>query len=104
MDSDKKGPVMKTGSGHFQVSIWKRNRVVAAKHDFEAERELVVVRACVQYSRWNKVRREWQNQSIWFSVDELRDLAQALDKLNQAGAMDAPASLGQLKQTVPCRV
>ena len=97
MESEKKGPEMKARSGRFQVTIWKHDKTISPRSAFGAERQLVVVRACVQHSRWNRITREWENQSVWCSVLELRDLVQALDALNETGALDNEVSLGQLK-------
>jgi hypothetical protein len=44
----------------------------------------------VQYSRKNYQTGEWQNQHIWLNIDELRDLADALDHLNEVG--ESPSS------------
>lgn len=82
MDSEKKGPISKSKMGRFQVSLWKRDKFVAARHECDAERSFVSRRACVQYSRWNRYKHGWENQSIWFGWDELRDLAQALEGLD----------------------
>ena len=81
MESENKGPISKNRIGRFQVSLWMRNRTIAARHEYDVERTFVSRRACVQYSRWNKITRGWENQSIWCSWDELRDLIQALEAL-----------------------
>lgn len=52
----------------------------------DLEREVEVGRACVQYSRKNRMTGEWENQSIWCSCEELRDLAQVVDQLNEEAA------------------
>jgi hypothetical protein len=102
MESEKKGPEMRTRSGRFQVTIWKRDRTIPPRSAFGAERQVVAVRACVQYSRWNRITREWENQSIWCGVHELRDLVQALDALNETGVLDKEVSLGELKAQADC--
>ena len=81
----KKGPERKTRVGRFQVSLWRTKRTIAAKNDFEAEREFVSRRACVQHSRMNQQSGIWENQQVWCSLEELRDLAQALDKFGDEG-------------------
>lgn len=88
--SENKGPIIKTKSGHFQVSIWSQGKVVPARSDFSAEREVTAQRACVQHSNWNRITREWENQNIWCSVDELRSLVKALDELNEVPGLDPP--------------
>ena len=81
MEGKKRGPISKKQIGRFQVSTWRRRKVVPAKSDFEAEREYDVVRACVQYSRCNRLTGDWNRQHIWCNPDELRDLAGVLDSL-----------------------
>ena len=82
MESDNRGPMSKSKTGRFQVSLWKRNRVFAARHEYDTERTFVSRRACVQYSRWNRYTRSWENQSIWCGWEELRDLVQALESID----------------------
>jgi len=77
-------PVHRSRSGRFQISIWRRKKVIPAKHDFDVEREVEITRACIQYGRKNRISGEWQNQSIWCSPDELRSLATALDELDNS--------------------
>ena len=87
----KKGPVAKSRVGKFQVSVWARSKLCSARSDFEAEREIQVVRICVQHSRYDWKTRQWANQSIWCQPDELRDLADALDQLGEEYCVkDAP--------------
>ena len=84
-EKEKKGPDTKVRHGRFQLSIWKQTKVIAPKDEqrgFVPERKVDVVRACIQYSRkWNG---SWQNQSIWCSPEELRDLQHAMDKLDES--------------------
>lgn len=79
--TNKPNKVVKTG--RFQISIWKSNKLIKAKNDFDVEREVEQVRTCVQYSRFNKENQIWNNQRIWCTPHEIRDLAQCLDKLNE---------------------
>ena len=81
MEQKKSGPMMKKQIGRFQVSIWKRRKVVPAKNDFGVEREVDIVRACVQYSRCNRQTGAWERQQIWCEPEELRSLVQVLDQL-----------------------
>ncbi len=53
-ETNKKGPVAAKRTGRFQVSIWKRRKVIPARNDFEAERERDEVRACIQHSRYKR--------------------------------------------------
>ena len=53
------------------------------------EREVEPVRAFVEYSRYNKTTGCWVNQSFWCNCDEIRSLAELLDKfLNGDGPSD----------------
>ena len=83
MKEEKKGPVSKKQVGRFQVSIWKRRKVVPARDDCGAEREVEIIRACVQYSTYSYSTRSYQRQHIWCNPEELRNLAEALDELGQ---------------------
>ena len=83
MSEEKKNkPMLKARVGRFQVSIWKRKKLIKARNDFDCEREVEQVRACVQYSRFSKSRNEYDNQRIWCNPDELRNLVEVLDQLN----------------------
>ena len=82
-NEEKNGPERKSQIGRFQVSLWKTRRVLAARNDFEAERELVTRRACIQYSRLNHLKQAWENQQVWCNLEELRDLSRALDGIGQ---------------------
>jgi hypothetical protein len=90
--TENKGPVFKTRSGRFQVSIWRQDRVVPGRSDWGAERDVIMYRACIQHSKWNPMTREWENQNIWCSVDDLRSLVNALDELNGAPGIEIPAT------------
>ena len=81
--NEKNRPVAKGKVGRFQISVWKNKKLFKAKNGFDVEREVVVARACIQYSTFNKVQGTWKNQSIWCNPEELRDLPNALDKLNE---------------------
>lgn len=82
MEIENKGPISKTKTGRFQVSLWKRDHVVAARHEYDTERTFVSRRACVRYSRWNRYMRSRENQSIWCGWEQRRDLVQALEHIN----------------------
>jgi ASC-1-like (ASCH) protein len=85
MNAEKSQPLSKKQVGRFQVSIWKRHKIVPGDEaGFRPEREYDVIRACVQYSRFNRLTREFDRQQIWCNPDDLRNLVQALDELGQA--------------------
>ncbi len=75
-------PVIKNRVGRFQISIWKKKRVIPAKNDYDIEREYQTVRACIQYSRINKATEQWENQSIWCNPEDLKSLAELLNQLH----------------------
>ena len=107
-NQDKKNqPVAKSKVGRFQVSVWKKKKLFQARNDFDVEREVEMVRVCIQYSTFNKGQNTWTNQSIWCNPDELRDLANALDKLNdklnEGNRGDIVAS-GSKAQPVTCSI
>ena len=80
-----KGPVTKTRSGKFEVSIWHWKKIHSQPDetkDLFAEREIDVERACIRYSRWNRGSRTWDESIVWCCIDDLRSLVQALDDLN----------------------
>ena len=88
--ADEKSQIINKGKkSRFQVSIWKRTKVYPAKA-YSPERRVEVTRACIQYSR--KKKGEWQNQRIWFSPEELRDLQHALDGLE---GEESPSEVAQ---------
>ena len=80
-----KGPVTKTRSGRFDISIWHWKKTVSQPDevkDLFAEREVDIERASIRYSRWNRTTRTWDESIIWCNIDDLRSLVQALDDLN----------------------
>ncbi len=81
-EEEKNKPIRKARIGRFQISIWKRKRIIKARNDFDCEREIEQVRACIQYSRFNKMTNSFDNQRVWCNPDELRSLVEVLDKLN----------------------
>ena len=68
--SEKK-PVRKVVSGRVSISLWK----FPTKY---GDRE----RGCLQHSSKDWKTKNWVNQQIWLNIDELRDVANALDELN----------------------
>ena len=74
-------PLVKSRVGRFSLSVWVKKRVLPVRHGFDAERERIQERICLQYSRWDWTKREWQRQSVWFNPEELRDLNNAIEQL-----------------------
>jgi hypothetical protein len=82
-----KGPVSKSKSGRFQVSIWHWKKTIPPpeeQRDLFCDREQDIHRACIRYSQWNRRVQEWRESTIWCSIDDLRSLVQALDQLNDS--------------------
>ena len=79
-----RSPLKKVRSGRFQISTWKFQRLLNSG-DSESvayvEKWVDVDRACIQHSTYNRTTRQWENQSIWAFVDDLRDLREVLEKL-----------------------
>ena len=69
--SEKRKPTKRVKSGRVSISLWK----FPTKY---GERE----RACVQHSRKDTKTGEWRNQQVWLNIDELLDLADALEQIN----------------------
>ena len=70
--NEKRAPVRKVRVGRISISLWRR-LIERKSGQFQQER------ICVQHSRCDMNTKEWKNQQIWLNVDELRDLANALD-------------------------
>jgi hypothetical protein len=84
-NTQQKGPVSKSKVGRFDVSVWRWVKAVPQPphaQDLLPERPAQRERARVRYSIWNAAAHTWYEQTIWCSVDQLRDLVQALDGLN----------------------
>ena len=93
MDKTKTSPVVTNRKGHFQLSVWKKKRVIPPRHNFDVERVVDTVSVCLQYSRFRKSTNSWNNQNIWFTPDELHDLIDVLSKFNMyEGFKEAAAS------------
>ena len=82
-EEEKKGPSKKSRCGKFQISVWKKTRRIAARDDFDAEREIKIHRVCIQHSRFNNAEQKWANQRVWCSPDEILDLVRAIDDLDE---------------------
>ncbi len=80
----KNGPVKKKRMGRFQVTTWVRKRIVPGDESgFRPEREYEVVRACVQYSKFDRQTQQYIRQQIWCDPQELLDLGNLLDEFGQ---------------------
>jgi len=56
-----------------------------------------VERACIQYSTFNKVTGQWENQTIWCSLDDLRNLAAVVAQLNEEDDSSSSSAEGLKK-------
>lgn len=80
----KPGPLMKTKVGKFDVTVWRfKKKVVPPEHlrDYSCELLSEQHRACIRYGRWRPQAQVFEGVTMWCEVDELRDLRQALDRL-----------------------
>jgi hypothetical protein len=103
VEKKKRGPDLKVRKGRFAISLWTRTIVVPPKDEqrgYVPEREKVIEKACIQYSKkWNGV---WENQSIWCHPEELRVLQAAMDALDEAlvgGDEESPSSHSDSKDS-----
>ena len=84
--SEKKQPNKKIQTGRISITLWEKS---FPRKDGST---VQTTRACVQHSRKNRDTGEFHNQQIWMGVDELRDLASAVDQLNIEEGEESPSS------------
>ena len=80
-----KTPLKKVRAGRFQISLWAFRKLFAnggKDSTIYLEQWVDVERACIQYSAYNRATGQFENQAIWCSLDDLRNLAKVVDKLN----------------------
>jgi len=80
-----KTPLKKVRAGRFQISLWAFRKLFAnggKDSTIYLEQWVDVERACIQYSAYNRATGHFENQAIWCSLDDLRNLAKVVDKLN----------------------
>jgi hypothetical protein len=75
-------PMRRERVGRFQMSIWKKRRVIEARDDFDVEREVETTKACIKRSTCRKTERGGKNRSLWASAEELRELARLVDQFS----------------------
>jgi len=85
--NEKNRPVKKARCGKISISVWRQKRLLPGDKASTGyvEQYVEFQRACVQHSRKDRNTGEWRNQQIWLNVDELRDLANAMDELDREG-------------------
>ena len=88
MSEERKQPVKKVKCGRISVSVWRHK--ATSTNGAAVERQ----RVCVQHSRKDRSTGDWHNQQIWLNIDELRDLANALDQLNEVGESSSSSAKG----------
>lgn len=84
LDSGK-APVKKVRAGRFQISLWAFRKLFSnggKNSTVYVEQWVDVERACIQFSTFNKATGQFENQAIWCSLDDLRNLAKVVDQLN----------------------
>ena len=85
MKESGKTPVKKVRAGRFQISLWAFRKLFSnggKSSTVYVEQWVDVERACIQYSTFNKATGQFENQAIWCSLDDLRNLAKVVDQLN----------------------
>jgi hypothetical protein len=78
--NEKKLPAYKERLGRFQVSVWNRKRIIkdaATNRDVQIDSSKV----CLQYSQFNKEKDTWENQNLWFFLEEAANLSDLLMKM-----------------------
>ena len=92
--SEKKMPEKKVKVGKISVSFWRNKRLVPGDKNSAGyvENWVEKERVCIQHSHYSNQKKEWNNQQIWMNIDELRDLAQALDEIGEE--QSSPSSQG----------
>jgi len=88
MDTRRKGPMVKSRHGRFQVSVWRTNRLQPARSGRGPKKPTLTTRISVQHSTWDRFSRVWHNQTIWFGSDELTDLEAAMKGLDRCYVPD----------------
>lgn len=86
LDSGSKAPITRVRSGRFQISTWMFVRTVKSGNTHSVsytERRVETQRVCIQHSVKDRLSGGFRNQSIWCSPDDLRSLAEAVEKLNE---------------------
>ena len=84
-------PIMSKRLGRFQISAWNCERIRKARDDFDVERHYEFIRACIQYSRYNRSTGMFERQQIWCSPEELRILADLLEQDGEEGEGGDPS-------------
>lgn len=85
-ESSKIRPIKKARSGRFQISLWnfRQHESKGSKESITyLEQDVERGRTCIQFSTYSKATNKWQNQSIWCSPQDLRSLADAMDKYDE---------------------
>jgi len=87
---------MKLRQGRFSLAFFRRKVILKNTPDTDSiiyiEKILEIERACLQYSVKNRHSNIWQNQQIWFSVNDLISLRNLLDKLDEYSEMEDDSS------------
>lgn len=96
------GPFRKVRVGRFEISLWQWTKLITApqqQRDYKPDREYIVRRAKIRFSRYNKRDGLWEEEAVWCNISDLEELRQALDKLSEeergeggADAVPAPTT------------
>ena len=82
----EKKPFLRVRRGAFSLTLWRVKRLLCSPNPDAInyiEKEVEIVRVCLQHSVKSKIDGKWINQQIWFNDLETRDLANLLEDLNR---------------------
>ncbi|MCL4215944.1 MAG: hypothetical protein KJ052_02915 [Candidatus Hydrogenedentes bacterium] len=82
------GPYSRVRAGRFEVSLWQWIKVISApedQRDYKPDREYIVRRAKIRYSRYNRYSKTWDEQAIWCNINDLEDFKKAIEQLEGSG-------------------
>lgn len=74
-------PDIRLKVGVFQLSAWKRTRVIPARNDFDIERQVEEINICL--STGIKKNGSWKNVSVWFKASQFGDLKEVVDDFGE---------------------
>jgi hypothetical protein len=76
-----KQPDIRVKQGVFQLSAWKRTKVIPARNDYDVEREVTQISICLSVGQ----RRDgqWNNVQAWFRSSQFEQLEEAVDEFRE---------------------
>ena len=77
----KNKPDIQSKSGIFQISGWKKTKVIPAKNDFDIEREVKQINICLNIGQ--RKDSEWKNVNAWFRASQFQNLKEAMEEFTE---------------------